>query len=92
MRAVWEVATSLNCKAYVRNVRRLSSIPAIAADAISKADFKTFHQVIPDHEPDPVKLPKAYVKWLQNPTADTGLGKRIVAELKDRGINTLPRH
>ena len=89
IRAVWEVATSLNCRAYVKNVRRLSSLPAIGADALSKADFKTFWRVIPDHELEPVKLPKAYLKWLENPVRDTELGARIVSELRSNGNKIL---
>ena len=79
----------MNCKAYVNNVRRLSSPQAIGADALSKADFKTFWKVIPDHELEPVKLPKSYLRWLENPVRDTELGARIVSEIRANGIKTL---
>ena len=89
LRAVYEVATALNAKAYVKNVRRCSTRPAIAADALSKANFKLYWDVWPEHELEPVKLPMQYIKWLQSPVKDNDLGHRIIEEMKANGEITL---
>ena len=89
IRATWEVATSLNCRVYVKSIRRCSTKAAICADALSKADFVTFNKLMPEHEANPAILPKSYVKWLQNPVDDPYLGDRIIAELKSNGISVM---
>ena len=89
VKATWDVATALNCRSYVKNIRRCSTVGAIAADALSKADFQTFDKLIPGHELEPNKLPKSYVKWLQNPVPDPNLGDKIIADLRSNGVKIM---
>ena len=89
LRATYEVATALNARAYVKKVTRLSTRAAIAVDAISKADFATFREVWPEHDLEPVKMPRVYLHWLQSPVKDNELGKKIIQELRDNGVPML---
>ena len=83
------MATALNAKAYVRNVRRCSTRGSIAADSLSKADFGRFYSLWPEHDLEPMKLPIEYVKWLQSPVRDNDLGRRIIEEMRDNGVDVL---
>ena len=89
LRAIYEVATALNAKAYVKKVARCSTRAAIAADLLSKAEFGKFWEIWPEHDLEPVKIPRAYLKWLDNPVKDNSLGRRIIEEMRDNGITML---
>ena len=91
IKAINHVAISLNCRAYVVKVRRCSTVPAKAADALSKSNFNQFKEMVPSAEDSPREIPVAIRSWLENPRSDSDLGRRIVLELKYWGVDVLDR-
>ena len=55
----------------------------MAADAISKADFKGFRACFAEGQmrADPAVIPKALLRWAVRPVEDDDLGKRILEEM-----------
>ena len=80
-KATWEVSQALNCRLHVQKIRRCSDPGSIAADALSKAEFKTFYKYRPGMKVDPARVPTSILKWLEDPTESLGLGQKIVEEL-----------
>ena len=91
IKATNHVALALNCKAYVVKVKRCSTVPARAADALSKSNYKVFKELVPDSEDLPRVVPVAVKAWLADPKPDADLGRRIVMELKYWGVDVLDR-
>ena len=92
LKTVYEVASALNGKEFVIVVTRCSTKGSICADAISKGNFDTFHELMPRHRVDPEKIPIAFVKWLYReggPVPDYNLGADIIKELKENNVKTL---
>ena len=83
------VATALQCRAFVGDITRCSSLAAKSVDAISKSQWDRFHELMPGHAIEPRRIPPSFAKWLDNPVDDMFLGTRIVADLKKWGIETL---
>ena len=79
--ALNEEARGLNCRVHVQKITRCSDTWALAADALSKADFKLFWNLMPDHNTSMEKVPKAVIKWLMDPTIDMELGTKILQEM-----------
>ena len=61
----------------------------MAADALSKADFKLFRTIMPDHNLTMCWVPRTILKWLQDPVVDMDLGYKILLELKGMGQEVL---
>ena len=69
--AIHEVAVALNC----------SNVEAVIADALSKADFKRFYELMPNRKLNPARIPVALLEWINDPREDTKLGKKILQEM-----------
>ena len=80
------VAVSIGCRAFVRKVRRCSTPQAIAADALSKNDMVRFREMTPNAELVPRPVPRTVLAWLEAPTVDPDLGRKIVLELELMGV------
>ena len=72
-------------------VAELFTVPARAADALSKSNYDLFRQLVPDSEEMPRVIPEAIKSWLADPKPDPDLGRRIVLELKYWGVDVLDR-
>ena len=81
------VAVAIGARAFVRKVRRCSTPQAIAADALSKNDMTRFREMIPDSEKLPRPVPRTVLAWIQSPTVDNDLGRKIVLELEVMGVD-----
>ena len=79
--AISEVAASIDCRLEVVKIRRCSNAEALAADAVSKADWTLFRQLMPGATPGPAKIPTALVSWVNSPVADRNLGQKILREM-----------
>ena len=62
----------------------------MAADALSKSDFKRFFSTIPEADDLPRKVPRSFLMWLSDPTEDMELGKKVVVELQKEGVDVVP--
>ena len=92
LRTVYEVATALNGTEYVIEITRCSTTAAVAADAISKCDFKRLDIVMPFRNAEMEKIPREFLKWLYQkggPKPDRDLGQKIIDELKANGHTTI---
>ena len=86
LRTVYEVAAALNGREYILEIDRCSTKGSICADAISKADFSKFYDLMPNHNVEPERIPTAFVQWINRPGGpieDRDLGEKIIRELKD---------
>ena len=79
--AINEVAQALNCNILVTKIRRCSDVNTIIADAISKADWGTFDTLMKERNIDPCRIPTAVLRWINDPSEDLGLGKKILKEM-----------
>ena len=79
--AISEVAASIDCRLEIVKIRRCSNIEASAADAVSKADWLRFRQLMPRAAPGPAKIPTTLVSWVNHPVADRNLGEKILREM-----------
>ena len=52
-------------------------------------DWGQFHELIPSHDIDPMRIPPSFVKWLDCPVDDRFLGQKIVKDLNRWGIETI---
>ena len=79
--AINEVAKGLNCNIQLTKVARCSDDFTVVADAISKADFGTMNRLMPGLNDAPCWVPRTLLSWINDPREDTGLGRRILAEM-----------
>ena len=79
--AIHEVAVALNCNLVVTKITRCSNVEAVIADALSKADFKRFYELMPNRKVNPGRIPVALLEWINDPREDTKLGKKILQEM-----------
>ena len=79
--AIHEVAVALNCNLVVTKITRCSNVEAVIADALSKADFKRFYELMPNRKLNPARIPVALLEWINDPREDTKLGKKILQEM-----------
>ena len=89
VRAINHVAVALNARAYVVKVERCSTREAKGADALSKSDYKRFRELFPDADAFPRPIPRAVRWWINNPSQDDDLGRKIVLELRANGVDVL---
>ena len=85
VRAINHVAVSLNVRAYVEKVERCSTREEKGADALSKSDYRKFREA----EDLPRPIPRAVLWWINNPSADDDIGRKVVLELKANGVDVL---
>ena len=81
VRAMHEVADGLNCTLHVVKITRCSDAGALAADMLSKADFRGFNKLMPGRNASPAVIPKAILEWVQDPTVSLSLGEKICKEM-----------
>ena len=87
IQAINHVAVAVNCRAYVVKVTRCSTTEAKAADALSKAAYYKFRELVPTSERLPRAIPRTVKAWIENPTVDRDLGRKIVRELEVNGVD-----
>ena len=83
VKAMHEVATCLNCTLHVEKITRCSNAGAIAADMLSKANFKGFGEIMPNRNARPSWVPRTIIKWLEDPRVTLDLGVRICTEKRE---------
>ena len=82
IRAVYLVATALNCDFWVEKISRCSSDQTEAADALSKCDFPRLVQHMPEAAATlPRVVPSTLLEWMADPRPDRDLGGRILEEM-----------
>ena len=81
IRAVYLVATALNCDLWVEKVSRCSSPETEAVDALSKCDYGRFLHNMPEADKLPRTVPMALLQWMEDPQPDRDLGDRILREM-----------
>ena len=55
-------------------------------NALSKNDLDRFREMIPNAELIPRPVPRTVMAWLEAPTVDPDLGRKIVRELEILGV------
>ena len=80
-KALWEVSQALNCTVLVKKIRRCSDKGSLAADALSKASFTTFYNLVPRRKVEPGRVPRSVLRWLEDPRDDLKLGESLLREL-----------
>ena len=61
----------------------------MGADLLSKGEYVKFRELFPDAEKLPRPIPEAVKWWINNPTADDDLGRKICLELRANGVKVL---
>ena len=81
VRAMHEVAGSLNCTLHVKKITRCSDAGALAADLLSKAEFAKFDKLMPTRNKEPSRILRVILNWLGNPKVSLTLGEEICKEM-----------
>ena len=85
VRAIYQVATALECRVDIVKIARCSNIGSIMADSLSKAAFINFMDTAAraglKMNENAGKVPEAVKKWLEYPCDDWYLGERILKEI-----------
>ena len=89
VKAIFDLATRINCKPFICKVARCSTKGSVAADLLSKGDIKAFYKLFPGSPMDPLRIPTTLLQWLQAPRVDYELGVRIAEELGRKGERVL---
>ena len=83
------VAAGLGCRVEIKKITRCSTPLADMADALSKAAFSRFWAIACRAAPNlgvtPLKVPEALRAWVENPTPDFDLGRKILKALSLSG-------
>ena len=79
------MTVGLNVSYFMEKVTRCTTNGAIAADAISKADWCRLRKHMPEHTERPAKVPQAILEWIDRPFDDLLLGQKILIELAKKG-------
>ena len=89
VKAIYDLGRHLNSKPFIKKVARCSTKGSLAADFLSKGDFKNFFASSPGSPVDPSRIPPILVRWLFYPVVDHNLGNKIAEELKAGGLDLL---
>jgi hypothetical protein len=81
VKAIATVAAGLGCVVAIEKITRCSVPGAVAADALSKADFTRFRKVTCGLPSDPLWVPRQILVWMLDPKKDDDLGCKILEEL-----------
>ena len=85
VRAMFEVAASLECRVEISKVTRCSDVGSAMSDALSKCEFVKFKELSLDFgyvmNDSMGEIPGALVKWIQGPTENLELGREILEEM-----------
>ena len=79
--AINDIAQALNCNIVLTKVTRCSDKFTIIADAISKADWATLDRLMENRNTDPCRVPRALLRWINDPKEDLHLGEKILREM-----------
>jgi len=85
VKAIATVAAGIGCRVTIEKIRRCSHPAAKMADALSKAEFKSFWEIA-DTAPwelyeQPMSVPASLLAWIANPVEDDDLGERLLKEI-----------
>ena len=89
VKAIYDLALHLNVKPYITKVARCSTREAMAADCLSKGEFKEFFSIFPPAPVTPLAMPGTLARWMNWPVVDYSLGTKIAKEIKDQGFKIL---
>ena len=89
VKALFDLGRHLNSSVYIDKVARCSTKGALAADYLSKGEFKEFFAVSPESPVDPMRIPPTLVRWLTWPVVDFNLGFKLAKELQAAGVDVL---
>ena len=83
------VAAGIGCRVEIKKISRCSTPLADMADALSKAAFGRFWILAKTAAPAldllPMEIPRALKSWIENPTPDFDLGRKILEEISLQG-------
>ena len=85
VKTIHQVTVGLNISYFMEKVTRCTTNGAIAADAISKADWCRLRKHMPEHTERPAEVPQAILEWIDRPSDDLLLGQKILIELARKG-------
>ena len=85
IRAIFLIATALDCDFWVEGISRCSSRETEAVDALSKWDYNRFISNMPMAVPMPRLVPRTLLEWMANPRPDRELGGRLLEEMSKTG-------
>ena len=89
LRATYEVARGLNAEAYARKVARCSARGPVLADMLSKGMEKEFRALWEEEEGVELvgrEIPPVLKWWLEHPTVDNQLGKKILKYMRRKRV------
>ena len=84
-KALFDVCQGLNAQATITKICRCSTLMAVVADKLSKADIRGAKQLVPTMTPAPQEVPRALIEWIIDPRPDLSLGRLILAEMARKG-------
>ena len=76
------VATTFNIKLYYQHVPRVSTLPALLADTLTRNDSKGVSLVSSLCLPVINSWPPSLLRWMKNPVIDWTLGLQVVADFR----------
>ena len=76
------ICTTFKIRLYVYHVKRVSTLPALLADTLTRTDPKGRELVDSLHCPIQKGWPPSLLAWMQKPTVDWSLGLRVVADFR----------
>ena len=79
--AINDVSRAIGCDVEIRKIRRCSNAGAVAADNLSKANLREFHDLMPRANKFGSPVPTSFLSWIQDPVPDRFLGRKIVNEM-----------
>jgi hypothetical protein len=71
----------LGCRVRVTKTRRCSGKGETAADALSKGEWETAWDLMPQKNTDPGVIPVSLLVWITNPVPDLNLGRRVLSDM-----------
>ena len=80
-KALHDVADGLGSIVRVVKTKRCSGEGEIAADSLSKGDWAVAWGSMPEKNVDPERIPRAALRWINNPTPDMNLGEKILMDM-----------
>ena len=92
LRTTYEVARGLNAEAFARKVSRCSARGPVMADQLSKGLVEEFMKEWTKEEGverRPREVPPALKYWLEHPSVDGGLSKKILRYMRRCGVPVL---
>ena len=92
LRATYEVSRGLNADAFARKVSRCSARGPVMADMLSKEKHEEFMKLWTEEagvEWLSREVPPALKYWLQHPSVDNDLGRKILRHMRRQGVRVI---